>query len=110
MYDRFPLYSKAIDRAFLLFSASAVFVGSEVEFSAVLLSPDHGDGLFDIDEPLADEGLQLYVVSGSEALFSIRQGSSNDGVLSVAQTVGSGSVAFRPSVGGRELHRTISRR
>lgn len=99
MYDRFPLYSKAIDRAFLSLSSYAVFTGSEVEFSAVLYSPDHGDGPFDIDEPMADEGLQLYVVSGSEALFTIRQGSSNDGVLSVAQTVGTGSIAFRPSAG-----------
>ena len=110
MYDRFPLYSKAIDRAFLSpFQGSGVglslgipfvYAGVEVNFAATLFSPDYEDGfLGDIGEPMADEGLQIFVVDGSEALFTIRQGSSNDRVLSVAQTVGSGSIGFRTSAG-----------
>ena len=110
MFDRFPLYSKAIDQAFLTpfqtpnafiaLGANAVFAGSEIEISGVFFSPDYETGLLgDIGEFMADEGIELSVASGSEALFTVRQDPSNQGVLTTGQTLGMGTILLRASSG-----------
>lgn len=115
MFDRFPLYSKAIDQAFLApfqtpnaflpIGSNAVFAGSEIEISGVLFSPDYETGLFgDIGEPMADEGMELSIASGSKALFTVRQDSWNLGVLTTGQTLGTGTILLRASSG--EEHST----